>query len=188
MNDVVESYVIGKQEGYFNVRLEYSILEEDQQCREFFVSGYRSGKKARQREASKESDSRKKKFNSIRKSYITIMGYKAAKENYTVDSLLLKGDDNTAFEEGYQIGLLCKLGKNDALNGEELDTYVMITGYETTKEGYAVYLDMLKGKAGEMFELGYKVKTLCDDIKESAIEELNNKQLDIMMSNKRKMN
>ena len=116
------------------------------------------------------------------------MGYKAAKENYTVDSLLLKGDDNTAFEEGYQIGLLCKLGKNDALNGEELDTYVMITGYETTKEGYAVYLDMLKGKAGEMFELGYKVKTLCDDIKESAIEELNNKQLDIMMSNKRKMN
>ena len=179
MSDIIKAYVTGKQEGYFNVRLDYSILEENQQCRAFFMSGYKSGKIKRQKETVKESDTGKKSYNQNREAYITIMGYRASFDNWSVDSLLLKGKDKTAFEDGYQIGLLCKRGKLSERKGEDLETYMMITGYEINEESFRVYLDMLKKESSVLFSRGHNVKILCEDIKKSAIEELNNKQLDL---------
>ena len=187
MNDKLEAYVTGKQEGYFNVRLDYSILDEDQQCRAFFMTGYQSGKAQRLKESKSEQPVDKKKFEKARKAYITVMGYKASFENYTVDSALLKGDDQEAFDSGYQIGLLCKLGKIFEIKGEDLETYMMIAGYEINEESFRVYLDMLKARKASMFHTGYEVRKKCEDIRKSSIAELNNKHSELMINNIKKM-
>ena len=186
MNDMIEAYVTGKQEGYFNTRLDYSILDGDQKCRMLFMSGYKSGKLQRQKEIGNGDEVSNRTYNQIRKTYITVMGYKASFENYTVDSALLKGKDGEAFDEGYQIGLLCKLGKISEIRGEDLETYIMITGHEINEESYLVYLDMLKSKSAGLFQRGHEVKKICANIRKSAINELNDKQLDMFMNRKKR--
>ncbi len=188
MNDKLEAYVTGKQEGYFNVRLDYSILDADQECRAFFMTGYRAGKVKRLREIEDKESVDAKRFDKVRKTYITVMGYKASFEDYTVDSALLKGEDKEAFEDGYQIGLLCKLGKIFEIKGEDLETYMMIAGYEINEESFLVYLELLKAKKAGMFHTGHEVRKICEDIRKSSITELNNKHTDLVINNIRKMN
>ena len=188
MNDKLEVYVIGKQEGYFNVRLDYSILDADQECRAFFMTGYRAGKVKRLREIDNKESIDENRFDKVRKAYITVMGYKASFESYTVDSALLKGDDKEAFEDGYQIGLLCKLGKNFEIKGEDLETYMMIAGYEISEEIFPVYLDLLKAKKASMFHRGHDARKICEDIRKASIIELKNKHTDFVIDNIKKMN
>lgn len=179
MSETVNAYIKGRQEGYFNVRLDYSILDMDQQARAFFAKGYHIGRQNRQAETANESTGQKKIYASNRKAYITIMGYKAACQAETVNSSLLKGEDKVAFEEGYKVGLLYKNGSIDQINSESLGTYLMITGYEINDESYLVYLDMLKENGGLVFQRGHNVNILCNRIKAASINELNENQLNI---------
>lgn len=179
MSDTVDAYIRGRQEGYFNVRLEYTILNMDQQSRGFFAKGYHIGKQNRQVESINESETQKNNYIKNRKAYITIMGYKAASKDDTVNSTLLKGDDKVAFEEGYKVGLLHKNGNMDQIKAESLETYLMVTGYEINEESYLVYLDMLKDYGGMIFQKGHAVRVLCDGIRNVAINELNQNKMSI---------
>lgn len=187
MNDVVAAYIKGRQEGFFNVRLEYSILEKNQQSRAFFAQGYQIGKSNRQQESINESEGQKNDYDLNRKAYITIMGYRAASKGETVNSLLLKGDDKVAFEEGYKVGLLHKNGNMNQISLKDLETYLMITGYEITDESYLVYLDMLKDNDGLMFNRGHKVNVICKNIHDDAINELKNRHLDLINQDAKKV-
>ena len=179
MNDVVAAYVRGRQEGYFNVRLDSSILDMNQQSRAFFAKGYHIGKKNRKIESINETKSQNNEYIENRKAYITIMGYKSACQGETVNSSLLKGVDKISFEDGYKVGLLHKNDKIDQINPESLETYLMITGFDITDESYSVYLDMLKDYSGLVFARGHKVSDICKGIYNSAIKELKDNQLNI---------
>lgn len=181
MNDTVAAYIKGRQEGYFNVRLEYTILDMNQQSRAFFAKGYHIGKQNRYAESIKEAKDQKNNYVNNRKAYITVMGYKAASKGDTVNSALLKGDDKIAFEEGYKVGLLHKNGNMDQIKAGSLETYLMVTGYEINDESYFVYLDMLKDYGGGVFQIGRNVRVLCDSIRDAAIKELQENQLDVFM-------
>lgn len=171
MDDKISYYIKGSQEGYFDVRLEKSILVQDHEVRSFFLNGYKFGKSMR-----KSKDSNKYKYDEYRKSYITIMGFKAATEGCTMDSSLLKGDEKKAFDDGFRVGLLSKEEKTNQLSTDEYSIYAMAMGYEAHEEGFSVYLDIINENIKPIFHTGYSINKLCNDIEKKAIDHLNESQ------------
>ncbi len=171
MNDIVSYYVKGSKEGYFGVRLDNSILKQDNKARAFFVSGYQFGKSIMK----KGTEKSKYEFN--RKMYITIMGFKTAAEGYSMGSSLLKGDDKKSFEDGYRAGLIYKEGNINQASPEDFEIYSVAMGYEAKDDGFDVYADLLDEKVKANFHTGHNINILCNRIQDEAINKLNEGQI-----------
>ena len=120
-NDIYSFYTKGREEGYFNVRLESSILKKNQETRQVFLSGYKLGRQIRKNEELSETEDSKQLYIQRRSAYITSMGYKAACDGYSVDSSSLNDEDKNAFELGYNAGVLCNIIRRDS--HRELENY-----------------------------------------------------------------
>lgn len=171
MNDIISYYVKGSQEGYFGVRLDTSILNQDNKARAFFVSGYQFGKSIMKKGFEKSQ------YENNRTMYITIMGFKTAAEGYSMNSSLLKGEDKKCFEDGYRVGTIYKEGSINQASPEDFGIYSAAMGFEAHDDGFNVYADLLDEELQASFHTGHSVNTLCNKLQDEAINKLNESQL-----------
>ena len=172
MNDIMSCYLHGSYEGYFNVRLEYTILDMDQRARALFLNGYQFGKNIKNENHKFSNDS----YLENRNTFITIMGYRAATEGLTLSSQLLKGKDKEAFETGYKVGLQVKDGKTEQLDGNDLCIYASVMGYEINDESYNLCVDIFRDEIRSSFRKGHNIGRICQKIQDTVVEEINNQK------------
>lgn len=187
MNDIIESYLKGREEGYFNVRLGYDVLYMDPQARAFFGKGFKIGEKLRKQEENNETEAKHIMYNQMRNAYITIVGYKSTYEYYIADESLLKNEDDIkAFEEGCRIGLEYKSGTINELNSDDADLYAIISGYNNAIENDLDCTFIVKEENMASYQRGYNVGKVCKDIKTDAMNELNEIQINSFKNKSKK--
>lgn len=187
MNDIISSYLKGREEGYFNVRLGYDVLYMDPQARAFFGKGFKVGEKLRKQDESNETEANHVFYNKIREAYITIMGYKSTYEYYIADSSLLKDEnDIRAFEEGCRIGLEYRDSSSKELNSDDADLYALISGYNNAIENDLNCSFVVAEENVIFFQRGYNVGKMCQDIRRDALKELHESQVNSYNKSKQK--
>ena len=189
MNDLITSYLKGREEGYFNARLGFDILNHNQQSRAFFAKGYQIGKTTRRIEEINETEASINNYIESRKVYITIIGYKSSYEDncFANSQMLREEEDKRAFERGSNIGLACKNNNLSELNEDDLRIYAAIVGYNNAMNDVPNYSFIIREEDRYEFQKGYNVGQICKDIKRDAIEELNATQIKYI-ENKAKKN
>ncbi len=119
-NKVYSFYIIGRREGYLDVRLE-PVLKETREIRAIYLKGYQLGRQIRKNEELVETEEERKAYLEKRKAYITSMGFDVAREGLLADSSSLKGEDKEAYELGINAGRLCNRIEYEAT--KEIDAY-----------------------------------------------------------------
>ncbi len=119
-NKVYSFYIIGRREGYLDVRLE-PVLKESRDIRAVYLKGYQLGKQIRKNEELKETEQEKEAYLEKRRAYLISMGYEVAREGLLADSSALKEEDKAIYEMGIKAGRLCNKIEYEAT--KEIDAY-----------------------------------------------------------------
>ena len=119
-NKAYSFYIIGRREGYLDVRLE-PVLREEREIRAIYLKGYQLGKQIRKNEELLETAEERRAYFEKRRAYITSMGFAVAREGLLADSSTLKDEDKEAYELGINAGRLCNRIEYEGT--KEIDAY-----------------------------------------------------------------
>lgn len=168
--DIVDIYLKGREEGYFNVKLGYEIsYTDDPETKAFFAKGRIDGEKIRKEEKRNESEAGYEIYKKNRKAYITIIGYRSVVENYIADSSQLKDEEDIkAFEDGCRIAR--DYIKND-FNVDNSNLYALITGYNNAIKNNLNCFFVMDDENKSASQRGYTVAKICKDLRKQFVNE-----------------
>ena len=95
-------FIIGKSEGFFKVKLD-KIIDNEENVVNSYLQGYNEGEKKRSDYLTDEDN--KEKWLENREGYIRTIGLKVGYENYSATDDNLNEDDKKIFSKGLKEGL-----------------------------------------------------------------------------------